>query len=607
MLNAKSVFFILVVFVLSQLSLAQSDSLRYEATQRINQNDSRAAVEIYLLLFATGDATGNDYYNAAFSWSILNDQEKALQYLDSAFLNGFTNLNHVQTDPDLKAIRNTIKFKELIKREIDFYKAERIDYRWIINALTQRSVVRLNNKIHFNSMKSWLSWDPLDVMEVVKSFPDLDLKLNQDSLIDFSNKRLIIQNGIGQIHIENLKLKSLAISNGQRLAEQVEARGYNGDNIVQLNKVQAKQFDWALSGYQSVRFFNVKSSSSNQYGASNIGNFLIDSSDLTLTEQFFEPLLSTAIFKFGYPEAPLGALNIQRSTLRSDSLMVGRIPLWVYASALNINGSIFRNEVDFHSSDVGLISMSKNHFLRAVNINNTNFHSSGNYMPLSQFEEGFGVEGDGSRSWDLWKKKTLVTGVGDEINQSEPYDKLVYNYKQMHTNYKDRGDIASANAAYVLLKDLTLARDLQTYRADRTFENWVQYRIGILMKLYTRSGTSPAKAIVISFVIILLFSFVYVFYPSEWDVVSKKKMLRDYGEFIEKNEKGYLLPFLKLLLGLFLSWLNAFALSLNAFVTLGFGAIPTKGLARYLCIIQGFMGWFLLSIFTVALINQVLI
>jgi hypothetical protein len=52
--------------------------------------------------------------------------------------------------------------------------------------------------------------------------------------------------------------------------------------------------------------------------------------------------------------------------------------------------------------------------------------------------------------------------------------------------------------------------------------------------------------------------------------------------------------------------LNAITLSLNSFVTLGFGNIPTKGAARYVCIFQGFLGWFLLSIFTVALINQVL-
>ncbi len=52
--------------------------------------------------------------------------------------------------------------------------------------------------------------------------------------------------------------------------------------------------------------------------------------------------------------------------------------------------------------------------------------------------------------------------------------------------------------------------------------------------------------------------------------------------------------------------LNAITLSLNAFSTLGFGEIPTRGLARYVTIIQGFIGWFLLSIFLVSLIGQIL-
>jgi hypothetical protein len=34
--------------------------------------------------------------------------------------------------------------------------------------------------------------------------------------------------------------------------------------------------------------------------------------------------------------------------------------------------------------------------------------------------------------------------------------------------------------------------------------------------------------------------------------------------------------------------------------------IDSATIAKYVCIIQGFIGWFLLSIFTVALINQVL-
>lgn len=52
--------------------------------------------------------------------------------------------------------------------------------------------------------------------------------------------------------------------------------------------------------------------------------------------------------------------------------------------------------------------------------------------------------------------------------------------------------------------------------------------------------------------------------------------------------------------------LDSIALSLNVFSTLGFGQIPIKGIPRYLTILEGFIGWFLLSIFSVSLISQVI-
>lgn len=61
-----------------------------------------------------------------------------------------------------------------------------------------------------------------------------------------------------------------------------------------------------------------------------------------------------------------------------------------------------------------------------------------------------------------------------------------------------------------------------------------------------------------------------------------------------------------LLWGLFMRLVNGFTLSLNAFVTLGYGEIEAKGIARYFCVIEGLVGWFLLSIFSVSLISQIL-
>ena len=52
--------------------------------------------------------------------------------------------------------------------------------------------------------------------------------------------------------------------------------------------------------------------------------------------------------------------------------------------------------------------------------------------------------------------------------------------------------------------------------------------------------------------------------------------------------------------------LNSVMLSINTFSTLGFGDIPVRGWIRYAAIAEGFLGWFLLSIFSVSLISQIL-
>ena len=51
---------------------------------------------------------------------------------------------------------------------------------------------------------------------------------------------------------------------------------------------------------------------------------------------------------------------------------------------------------------------------------------------------------------------------------------------------------------------------------------------------------------------------------------------------------------------------NSLILSINAFSTLGFGQIPVNGFTKYVAIIEGFVGWFFLSIFLVSLLNQMI-
>jgi len=193
-----------------------------------------------------------------------------------------------------------------------------------------------------------------------------------------------------------------------------------------------------------------------------------------------------------------------------------------------------------------------------------------------------------------------------ELQDEGAFEKLIYSYKALHSIYTQRGDLESMNACYAEMKDIQRRRLEHIYDTEGGFRNFFRWQLNNLLKVYTNHGTDPALAMVISVYVVIIFAFIYFFFPSEWDVASKSKLVGDFRHFIEKNESGYFRPFMKLAFGFSLSMLNAFTLSLNSFITLGFGNIPTKGFARYVCVLEGFIGWFLLSIFTVALINQVL-
>ncbi len=203
--------------------------------------------------------------------------------------------------------------------------------------------------------------------------------------------------------------------------------------------------------------------------------------------------------------------------------------------------------------------------------------------------------------YDIYNAET-----DEELAQEVPYQDLISSYYRLYKVFKENGQIKDANKIYVEMKDVQIRELKYLWRTDGGRENFINWRLNGLLRFYTDYGTNPARAINISIAVLFIFTIIYFFYPSEWDTKSKAVLIQDYKHFVEKNDKGYFKPFMKLSYGIVKSLLNAFTLSLNSFVTLGFGSIPTTGVARYICILQGFLGWFLLSIFTASLINQIL-
>ena len=300
-------------------------------------------------------------------------------------------------------------------------------------------------------------------------------------------------------------------------------------------------------------------------------------------------------------------------------------------------------------------------------------------------------------SWDIIAGNKLCYFINDTtlFNQSSPlyskyhYDELVNNYKQFLDIYKVRGDIESANACYIEMKDLETKRKKYVYENEGGVSNWLMWQLNVFLKFFAEYGTSPVRSIIVSFWVVLIFAGFYFFTYSEWDKIDRAMLMSKSNKMIHyfkseqrledfysedvkeefesyqkfknniKESKEHLPFFFNVLLKplyhiaqikhTFKSWsyrrmeilsgrwidlsntrkivvgttvliglmgylgylfivrsLNSLILSLNTFTTLGFGEIPVTGLSRYVAILEGFLGWFLLSIFSVSLIGQIL-
>ena len=264
------------------------------------------------------------------------------------------------------------------------------------------------------------------------------------------------------------------------------------------------------------------------------------------------------------------------------------------AENINLSNNTFRSNIALQFEE-SKIDISENTFEKKLGLHFVSIAKS-SYVNIKYLKDlNFGVFRYG---------EYYDASAPQQISDEREFKNYLRVHKALYDHFKEVGDIKSANATYVRIREIEHVQLSFLYEANPSFQNFFTLNLNRLLKAYTNYGTEPAKALIISVYIIFAFGIFYFFFPSDWDTTSKSKLIANFSDFIEKNDKGYLKPFLILTVAIFISAVNAATLSLNAFTTLGFGNIPTHGVARYVCVLQGFIGWFLLSIFTVALINQ---
>src|SRR5262249_37176364 len=144
----------------------------------------------------------------------------------------------------------------------------------------------------------------------------------------------------------------------------------------------------------------------------------------------------------------------------------------------------------------------------------------------------------------------VVTGEDPkDISDDNRFNQLMGLYSSFLNLYKNSNSIENYNSCFVKMKALQSQRLKYQYESQGGFQRFFRWKLSQLLNFYVRYGTDPAQAIVISIYIILGFGVFFFFFPSDWDLTSKSRLVSNFRDFIQKNEKGYIKPFFILLWG----------------------------------------------------------
>jgi hypothetical protein len=110
----KAIFSLLLLFFYS-LSFSQNyKTLIGEADAFYKNKEYKKSVEKYSEAFSIEQKNPEDLYNAACSAALLGNKKVAFQWLQLALNKGWSNVNHLTTDTDLKSLHNDKKWPQLV-------------------------------------------------------------------------------------------------------------------------------------------------------------------------------------------------------------------------------------------------------------------------------------------------------------------------------------------------------------------------------------------------------------------------------------------------------------------------------------------------------------
>lgn len=470
---------------------------------------------------------------------------------------------------------------------------------------------------------------------------------------------------------------------------------FSGEFDLDILNCEKESLDTFNSDYVMIRYSTFNEFSIFKNCFQNLGN----QGNVLISNNVFSSEANNTTFHLGLYNT--STAQIRKNTINSKGIVSMFFEKQGNRFDIN-NNNIASSQIDFSANKIDAgVNINGNQFSSLVNLNIDEIKSKdkieweqfkNKILSFSSYYEF--TQGETNKMmWqiDTLKRKQLTTRYVDSVRfyKADTYANEISIKGMFYNYYKSNYNTETANEVYIELKDFETKRLEALYKENSTFKGFFTWKINQFLKVFSAYGTEPARAVIFSMWVILLFAFIYLLFPNSWDSHGKKRLMHRFEFFqkylrrkegmhtiyLEENKQeissyenfktnlensktelpsffiswskplynasmfsskltakllqntdilkgkwqdlspkqkrwkniqiGFLLT-IGLFYDLFIKALNALMLSINTFTTLGFGEIPIKGLPRYLAIIQGFIGWFMLTIFSVSLISQLL-
>lgn len=176
----KKAFLLLALACISLTAAAQSTT---DAFARYEAKEYKASGEMYDKALEDGKGSASDHYNAACSWALAGNKDKAFAHLEQAISKGYTAVSHWQQDTDLISLHTDKRWPKLVEDLKKSVAAIEAKYNQPLKAQLE-SIYEKDQQVRreFIAAREKLGMDSEEVKELGQKMEQIDQE-NQDKVV----------------------------------------------------------------------------------------------------------------------------------------------------------------------------------------------------------------------------------------------------------------------------------------------------------------------------------------------------------------------------------------------------------------------------------------